>query len=199
MNSNMRVIGRIPFPEMRGERIYMREVFKHEQLPADIARWQPTFDALTADLDFDGPAYLMVDQAFVLAGEPHRRPGVHVDGNWIVAKGRYDEPGHGFRRAITARGGRHYHRTHVHGADYAPEALLLASDVQACRAYLGDFDGVVGEGGDCAHLDLSHLTAVDMEAHMGYIGQVSLLHESLPVPHNTFRTLVRLNIPGLVA
>lgn len=192
MNSNMRVIGRIPFPEMRGERIYMREVFKHEQLPADIARWQPTFDALTADLDFDGPAYLMVDQAFVLAGEPHRRPGVHVDGNWIAAKGRHGG-GH------LHLGGHHHGRHEFPRPKYNPEALILASDVQACRAYLGDYDGIVGEGGDCAHLDLSHLTAIDMEAHIGYIGQVSLLHESLPVPHNTFRTLVRLNIPGLVA
>lgn len=177
MNSNMRAIGTIPFPEMRGERIYMREVFKHQPLPDDIARWQPTFDALTADLEFDGPAYLMVDQAFVFAGDIHRRPGVHTDGNWIASARR-----HGGHR-------------HTHG--YSTETLILASDVQGCRAYLGDFDGVPGEGGDCSHIDLSGLKIVDMEARIGYVGQVSLLHESRPLPLSTFRNLVRLNIPGL--
>jgi hypothetical protein len=77
-----------------------------------------------------------------------------------------------------------------------PESIILASDVVACRALLGDWSGIVGDGGDCSHLDLSHLSERIMEAHTAYVGNVGMLHESLVLPVETKRTVVRLNVPG---
>ncbi len=78
-----------------------------------------------------------------------------------------------------------------------PEAIILASDVSASRAFVGEFGGPIGEGGDCSHLDLSALTPVALDASRAYIGNVTMIHESLPVARPTLRTLVRLNLPGV--
>jgi len=57
-------------------------------------------------------------------------------------------------------------------------------------------DGVIREGGDCSHLDLSNLQRLALEANKVYAGNVTMLHESTPVMENVLRSLVRLSVPG---
>jgi hypothetical protein len=173
----------VTFPRFTGERVYMRPFFQSEGLPVDLARWQPTVDAMLDGIATDAPIYLMIDQRAVRAGIPHRRPGVHIDGYWNPATGRHDDT-----------------PTHFHGGhmNTRHEALLLASDIAACRGFVGDYEGTIGEGGDCSTLDLSSLKIVNFKSDRCYAGNVTALHESLPVPHDCLRTLVRLNVPGHV-
>jgi hypothetical protein len=77
-----------------------------------------------------------------------------------------------------------------------PEAIILASDISASRALLGEWDGLILPGGDVAHLDFSHMQSVTLEANTAYAGNVTFVHESLPVPHDCYRTVVRLNVPN---
>jgi hypothetical protein len=70
----------------------------------------------------------------------------------------------------------------------APEAILLASNVQAARGFVGDFDAAPGHGGDCSHFDPSALIEVPMEAGRVYAGNVTMLHYSLPVLKPCLRT-----------
>lgn len=176
--------GVVAFPEYTGERVYMREFFQREGLPADLARWQPTVDAMLEGVDAPGPIYLMIDQAAVRAGKPHRRPGVHIDGYWMPEIQAHKHIG--CRRT----GG-------WTGADFGEaEGLLLASNVTASRAFVGVFSGEPGEGGDCRHIDLAGLRAVTLQAGRAYAGNVTMLHESVPVNEDCLRTLVRLNVPG---
>jgi predicted 2-oxoglutarate/Fe(II)-dependent dioxygenase YbiX len=77
-----------------------------------------------------------------------------------------------------------------------PEALILAADVEASRAFVGAWDGQPGDGGDCTHIDTSGMREVRLAAGRAYAGNVTMLHESLPVPQGVKRTLVRLNVPG---
>jgi hypothetical protein len=79
---------------------------------------------------------------------------------------------------------------------WAPEAVILASSVSACRALVGEWDGPIGDGGDCAAADLSRLEEFGMDAGRAYAGNVTMVHESLPVTADALRTLVRLNTPG---
>lgn len=79
---------------------------------------------------------------------------------------------------------------------YDKEAIILASNVSACRAYEGEFNGPVGEGGDCAHIDTDGLQSVTMDADRVYAGNVTMLHETLPCLVACQRTVVRLNVPG---
>lgn len=187
--------GPVAFPAFMAERVYMREFRKESGLPSDLVRWQSTIDAMLDGVDTDGPIYLMIDQKALRAGESHRRPGVHVDGYWHPAIGKHQ--GH---RAVSAHGGGG-HGTGCAGNwsnfDFsAPEGIILASDVQACRAYAGEFHGAPGEGGDYAHITLSGLDRIELASNTVYAGNVSMLHETVPVNRDCVRTLVRLNVPG---
>ena len=51
-------------------------------------------------------------------------------------------------------------------------------------------------GGDYSHLDLGQLEEVILQPGRVYAGNVSMLHETLPVTQACTRTLVRLNVPG---
>lgn len=76
------------------------------------------------------------------------------------------------------------------------ETIILASNVPACRALVGDWGGIIGEGGDVSHLDLSHMHEIQLQAGIAYAGNVTFVHESLPVLHDCERTVVRINVPG---
>ncbi|AXK44158.1 hypothetical protein DVR09_15365 (plasmid) [Erythrobacter aureus] len=78
----------------------------------------------------------------------------------------------------------------------APEGIILASTVSAAQGYLGEYEGPIGDMGDCAHIDISKLDVLPMQAGRVYAGNVNCLHESLPVASDCCRSLVRLNVPG---
>ena len=219
--SNVQQRGRVPFPAFTGERIYMREFTKAAGLPSALARWQDTVDAMLDGVDTSGPIFLMVDQAPVKVATTHRRPGLHVDGYWHPAlQAHGGGGGHSSRPAEPVGGHRHNsgghrgtptpttppvpdvggHRGrrsgHFHAGDDA-EALILASDVLGCAAYVGEFDGKPASGGDCSHIDAGGLLRVDMEPGRAWAGHtLTMLHEALPVRRGCLRTVVRLNVKG---
>lgn len=181
--------GSVTFPAFLAERVYMREFRKAQGLPLDLIRWQPTVDAMLEGVDTDGPIYLMIDQGIVKAGTSQRRPGVHIDGYWNPSLNAHGGGGGHVGTWDSTPGWLH--------CDFAkPEALILASDVSASRALTGEFTGTPGDGGDFSHLDLSGLSPRVLEAGQVYAGNVTMLHESLPVQQDTPRTLVRLSVPG---
>lgn len=118
-------------------------------------------------------------------------PGRHNTGPSGPRHGTTPTPGH---RTIEMAG---QHNTHRTIETYWPtEAIILASNIPACRAMVGEWDGIIGKGGDVSHLDFSHMREVMFEANMAYAGNVTFVHESLPVPFDCNRTVVRLNVPG---
>lgn len=208
LQSELYVGASVPFPSFEPERVYMRKFFKQEGLPEDLSKWQPTVDRMLMDYDGNDPIFIMIDCATVLAGQTHRRKGMHIDGYW-------NEGGHG-GHTISAHGDRqsgrwgsrhssippsHGGRRHSAGASSwkdatfeHPEAIILASNIAACVGYRGEFEGPIGDGGDCSHVDLSSLERVDMEPFTTYLGNVTCLHASMPVTENCDRQLVRLNV-----
>jgi hypothetical protein len=211
--SVMQERGHVPFPPFTGEKVYMVPFWKQHGLPHYLFRWQPTVDAMLSGIETERPVYLMVDQDVVPEGKTHRRPGVHVDGYWhpgfkAHGGGHHPVPSHHNYPPGHRGHGRHMMAgrwelpddpngqwKHVDFSE--PEALLLSSDVAACRAYVGEFDGPIGEGGDCSGVKLDGLAVVDMMDHRAYAGTVSTLHESLPLLRGGPRTVVRLNCPGV--
>lgn len=191
MQSIVQQRGAVLFPAHLGERIYMRAFFKADGLPIDLRRWQDTVDAMLHGVETDQPIYLMVDQGVVRAGDTHRRPGLHIDGYWnptLQAHGGHVFGGH--------TGGWRTGPDWLHCELSAPEAIILASDISACRAFEGEWAGVPGEGGDCQHINVDGMREVVLNANMAYAGNVAMLHESTPVLRDTLRTVVRLNVPG---
>ncbi len=210
--------GKVRFPDFHLERHYMIPFMQKEGLPPELNHWQETVDDMLDGIKSHEPIYFMVDQAYVPAGLPHRRPGVHVDGYWCAGGwdpwppshsvtghgggGRHSpEPTHRSRRGV------HYPRKHgsqLGIADWsivdfsAPESILLASDVQGARAWTGLYDtGLIGDGGNADKVPVELLAALDLKAGTVYHADVGTLHASVPLGESTKRTMVRLNCPGV--
>lgn len=220
-NSIVQQRGIVTFPAFMAERVYMQEFRKESGLPADLARWQPTVDAMLEDVDTDLPIYLMVDQGVVQPNNSHRRPGLHIDGYWHPMKAMHR--GYGEHRNHPSpwrqeedrkrrqEEGRHSSTPARHSAsrsgwdvgngwkhcDFSEhEALILASDITASRAFSGVYYETPGEGGDCTHVSTDGMSETILLANNVYAGNVTMLHESLPVLQKCQRTLVRLSVPG---
>lgn len=193
------------------EKHYMVPFHADRGLPSELFHWQPFVDVMLSGIHTEDVIYLMVDQDFVKAGTPHRRPGVHIDGYWHPATawdpfppshtpatgmhrprhGYNPPPGHGPAHRISSDGD-------WNNPDFSKdEAIILMTNIQAARGYAGEWDGFIGYGGDCSKVDVTLLDPVDFEANRAYIGNVSMLHQSLPVPVDCERTVIRLNCPGV--
>jgi hypothetical protein len=223
MQSIVQQLGEVRFPEFCGDRVHMLTVYRDKPLPVELKHWQLTFNDMLEGIDTDGPVYLMIDQKKVKAGKFHRRRGIHIDGFWVpgtVLQGSHGHgqhksddrpyPAPGFKAQPWERerpapgfnsigvslqnGGDHGHRTVE--TFWPNETILLASDVPACRALVGEYEGEIGKGGDLSHLDLSHMQEIMFEANRVYAGNVTFAHESLPVLKDCERTVVRINVPG---
>lgn len=197
--------GSVTFPKWRGERVYMQAITPGKPMPNGLGHWRDTVDQMLAGIDAPGPVYLMVDQAIVLPGDTHRRPGVHIDGYWNPGLSTHSNGGGGHGPAPSHRPwSRHYPTPrHSSGAGSwntatfeAPEGIILATDVEASRGFVGKYTGPIGDMGDCSQVNLEALMAVPMKAGQVYAGNVNMLHESLPVLGGCQRTVVRLNVPG---
>lgn len=184
--------GTVPFPAFTGERVYMRRFERASGLPLELERWQPTVDAMLLGVENDGPAFIMIDQRHVRAGERHRRGGLHVDWYWRdVMQAHGGPPGH---RPVPAP--HHYPPSPGHSrASQAREAVILAASSLGCRAYVGEFEGTPLDDGDAAHIDISGLRPVDMLPGTAWVCDAAgTLHETLPEFRDTLRTVVRLNV-----
>ena len=201
--------GSVLFPEFKNERVYMLPFFKKEGLPSHLARWQSTVDQMLQNIETDSPIYLMIDQSFVKAGTPQRRPGLHIDGYWIPESHSHGQGGGRHSQNSVVYAGTHSnnggsrHRSNKdmfqswQDAEFKDhEALILASNISAARGFTGIYEGPIQEMGNCQNVSTNALNEVKLEANKAYIGNVTFLHESLPVENDCYRTLVRLNVPG---
>lgn len=186
--SSVKKLGQITFPEYKGDRVYMRPFFKRNGLPVEFKRWQSTVDQMLDGIETNDLIYLMIDQTFVKAGQAQRRPGLHIDGYWDGGK----------HSSHTSKPPNHHSGSTSWGNSTFrdPEAIILASNVYASRGFNGYYEGPIKEMGDCSHVIVGDLKEVLLEPNIAYCGNVTFLHESLPVKEDCFRTLVRLNLPG---
>ena len=172
LTSVIRLGAAVTFPAFTGERVYMQSFLKSGDevlLPSGLARWLPTVTAMLQGIKTEAKMFLMIDQSEVAQGRSHRRPGPHIDGNWSEKKDSLFNP---------------------------DELLILASDVEACVAYIGNYESAhIRLGGDCSTVDTKRMAKTRLEAGYAYIGTVATIHESLPVERACKRTLVRINVP----
>jgi hypothetical protein len=195
MKSTVTKLGEVNFPEWSGERVYMVPFNKSSGLPKRLARWQRIVDEMLEGISIDSPIYLMVDQGKVKAGESHRRPGLHVDGNWIAAQMDHSHPPTHLHSGVWKDGGGRWNDATDGG--YTPETIFLASDLSACVGYEGQFAATIGKKGEVTEVDISALSRIEFDSNRCYAGNATMLHESIAVPFDCLRTVVRLTVPGL--
>lgn len=181
-NSVIQKLNHVTFPEFQSDRIYMREFTRAAGLPKDIKRWQPTVDQMLANIQTPGSIFIMVEQSRVRQGEHQRRPGLHVDLEWGDAGGsmEWENPESRWKNPSQCA--------------TTNQTIVLASNVTASRAFVGKWQGPIGDNGDCSHVDTSGLEEILLEKNYVYAGDaIYTLHETLPAPYNCFRTIVRLH------
>lgn len=164
------------FPPFTSERIYMQPFYKaHEDIliPREYSRWVPFLRTMLSTIQTDERMFLMVDQAALKQGSSHRRPGPHIDGNWVE----------------------NLKAEHATRKNLYPETLLLCLDMEGCVGYSGPWTGTIGKGGDVSHLNLTDLVKVRIPPNVVYAMNVYGIHESVPVKKSGARTLVRVNVP----
>lgn len=206
--SEVQPLNSVTFPEFTGERVYMEKFYKQDGLPSHLSRWQNTVDQMLDTVDTDQPIFIMIDQGIVKPNTSHRRPGPHIDGYWIEELQAHGGSSGGHRMPTSHHSVNHHRQPNVGGWQTGgsnwktmgfidPESIILASDVVGCKAYVGQWEGEIGEGGDLSHLNLEDLLNFSMESNVAYKGNVTFIHESVPLPVETQRTLVRLNLKGI--
>lgn len=191
----------LEFPENTGERVYMVPFNKSHRsvfLPRGLERWKSTVIQMMRPFD-DCLAYLMIDQGVTEPGKTHRRPGLHVDGNWnpgISSHGHrppgHNHPGPGHYHPTHIHAGRHGHR---HAQGYKKEAIILATDVLGVRVLKGKYGADI-DGVGAVTLKEGDLDLVYLEPNTVWYGNVTMLHESIPHSKAEPRTVVRINVPG---
>lgn len=217
-NSFVKTGSPVFFPEWQGERHYMVPFIAGQRLNGSIRRFQGTIDQMMAGVvvDPEQECYLMVDEKEVGPGQFHRRPGLHVDGYWNP--GTYSHGGHGSischgespreshtplptHRGIPIAPGHGPHPGSHSSSSLVTEGLLLASNFAACRAIEGQYQRDFAKdwrGGDCSDLRVEGQEVV-LQPNVAYHMDVMTLHESLPVSQLVRRTVVRINVPGMIA
>jgi len=173
--SNVKQLNKVPFPKFNYERAYMVKFFKQNGLPKELFYWQDTVDAMLNGIETKYPIYIMIDQGCVKAGSQLRRPGLHIDGYWDGVK----------------------HNDHKFN-NVEDQAIILSSNITGCKAYIGEYKENSLKGGNCSHIDTTNLEKIDMVANYAYIGDTNaMLHETISMSENCYRTVVRLNVSGI--
>lgn len=191
MLSTAVMTGNVTFPSFTKERVYMEKFFKKTGLPSYLKRWQKTVDAMLKTVETDNPIFIMIDQGTVKPSQSHRRPGAHIDGYWCEElRSHRGSGGH----IMTTKGWNTGHAWNTSAELSEPEAIILASDYSSCVGYIGEWEGMVGQGGDVSHLNLDSMEKIKLESNKVYVGNVGFIHESIPVEQEVNRTLVRLSV-----
>lgn len=190
----------VRMPAFAERKLYMhKSEIKNLVLPSEFQYFSDPVGTILERLkNQSGVVFITVDEKIV-SGETHRRPGVHVDFNWVEdlkAHGGGSHPGGGGHSG----GG---HRNTAKGwADDPPRwndkynehgGMLLVSNFVGCKGYEGEFDGEILEGGDCSLIDISALAPLTMEPNRVYYLNALGIHEPLVIEGPVKRTLIRVN------
>lgn len=162
--------GLILFPEFSGARVMMLPFRLDDLDTLPVAHYRPAVrQLLNVCTVKTGVAYLTIDEAFVRAGETHRRPGMHVDG-------------------LGGWGGG--------GGGWARNGMLLASSIFGCRGWAQAFEGEIGPNGECEHLAGQCGPETKMLPNRVYWCNDLAVHESVPQSFDAPRQFIRLSMPS---
>lgn len=174
MKSEIKELGQVAFPEFTGERAYMVPII-NKIIPSEFKRWEQVIGIMLNDVELKDVVYMTIDQKAVKKGDFHRRSGAHIDGNY-TSLGWGSPPG--------------WITDNLQGG-----GIMLASDNVGCIAYEGTFNGFAGDGGDCSHIDLSASKASVLSPNKAYLGNVTMVHETIPAIEDQNRSFIRLTLP----
>lgn len=131
-----------------------------------------------------GTAYMTVDEKVIQKGNTQRRPKPHVDGCFIPKKNSWGHDG----------GNGWLHNCNDIGiGPIGRMAIIVASSIQGCMAWKGEFDAEPKSDGDLSHLELPEGDL--LLSNVGYLLSPDCVHESLPMAKTIQRSFLRIALP----
>lgn len=197
-------------PEQFKEGEFIQRFGNLSMLPFDLkdlngihAILRPTIEKMLQEITLrEGRGYLTIDAKEVKAGQSQRRPGAHIDGNFLddmyLRELRRVDPGgwtQGGGNGWKVGEGGNTLTSEQHKQSYCSDkgGMLIMSTYPACKGWVGSFDDVAAIGGDCTHLNLNE--GFILKPNTVYYGNSQFIHESLPVDKNVFRIMMRITLP----
>jgi len=189
ITSNVVCLKSINFPKFSGKQLYMH---KNLNLPEGFEEYKDMIKKMLSMINkFSGDIYITIDEKLVNKNTSHRRGGIHTDGNYIYGWG----DGEGW---LTGENGRILNKE-KHKKQYMSNTggMLIASTFSACKAYKGKIEGYIAQGGNCQDLtnQLHKCEEINIKENLVYFINSTGLHESLPVPKDIKRSLLRITLP----
>ena len=138
-----------------------------------------------------GIAFLTLHGRTLAAGNTLRRPGPHTDGNYEPHKSSWKTGGGGWK--VGENGPAVGTELHERQYNTTRGGIILASNVSACRGWVGEFDASPKVGGDCSHIQLGE--GFKLEKDQIYYGNNHFIHESIPVEFDCHRIFARITMP----
>lgn len=179
----LRWLGPFTFPTFSKVRVMMMPFRLDDQdsIPVQIGHWaESLFGLLQWAIPAQsrkGVGYLTIDEAWLEAGETHRRPGLHVDG--VGEDGKAGGWGGG-------------------GGGYAASGMIVAASCAGAHVYPHEVQGWPQPNGDCAHLatQCGSKGRVVMRPNVAYWMSGMTMHEAVPVAERGPRQFLRVSMPS---
>lgn len=174
-------LGVVRLPPFQGIRVLQMPVIlgSAHSLPRILAAWTPALlHMMSHKFEYHGQVgYVTIDERLVLKDTTHRRPGIHVDG---VYKGN----------GATWGGGSTWSGRHT--------GMLTAASHVGCRAWEGTFEAELGPDGEFENVapQLIGKKEITLQPSTLYWMGAHTVHESMPMPQDTFRQFVRISLPS---
>ncbi len=192
MKSLVRNIDVIDLPLIEGE--FSMIPFCFAALRGLTGNFKALAGAMLSNLHrHEGTAFLTLHGRKLRAGQTLRRGGPHTDGNYERQTHDWTNGGGGGWKvgengpAVTSP---------EHARLYCSETggIVLASNYESCKGWVGEFDGLPGVGGDCSKIKLNE--SFTLQRHVVYYGNNHFVHESLPVREDVHRVFARVTLPA---
>lgn len=171
MKSEIKFLCEVEFPAFTGLRVMMMPFLAHDLSTLPIDQYHPIVaKMLRKHGGAEGTGYITIDEAFVRAGETHRRPGLHVDG-----MGGWSRP-----------------------APWASCGMLVAANRAGSIGWNQEVYGEPGEDGNCEHLrdELEPDCRVYMYGGMAFACSPMAVHTAVPAYIDGQRQFLRISLPN---
>lgn len=187
--SKAKIVGKIEFPNFKNTRVMMMPFYLYDlnTIPDNLNHYKETIKQLISlvpkatEQYEDTPAYLTIDERFIIKGEIQRNPGLHVDGMYngeaigpwsSIDDGSWGSVGNG---------------------------MLIASNVSnSLDVYTGEINGFPINDGDCEHLrdQLNNLNKFSPKAGEVVWADGLCIHEAIPLEDDFLRQFIRISLPN---
>lgn len=189
MKSMCRNLGKIEIPVMTGH--ISMVPFDMQTLKGIPEEYKASVENMLRGIkNRKGVAHFTIHGQTLKKSETQRRPGAHTDGNYV--KTLLDWGGNGWK--VGENGPSVGSTEHARLYETELGGMIIASNFQACNAYLGEFDGLPGVGGDCSKISLGE-PSFKLEENNLYYGNNHFIHESLPMSEDVHRVMMRITLP----